>query len=139
MSRRQIDWTGNPEDGPHSETIYYRYVRALDGQLVPVDVVKRNGRLVPRFPPEAVEPSDLCADSEPPFDLERLDRYCSHLNEMERRRFLLAGCDGKSISDIARTEGVTRQAVIDSFHRMADKNGYVNLFLESKNKKNQYE
>ena len=45
------------------QTLYFRYCRSLDGRLVPVDTARRNGRVVPRFDPEVLEPVDTDADS----------------------------------------------------------------------------
>ena len=33
------------------ETTYFRYIRTLSGEMEPIDVVRQNGRQVPRFSP----------------------------------------------------------------------------------------
>ena len=36
----RIDWIGNPEETDRNpKLLYYRYVRAFDGHLVPIDTV----------------------------------------------------------------------------------------------------
>jgi len=139
MNRRRIDWTGNPEEGPQSETTYYRYVRALDGQLVPIDTVKQNGKVIPLFPREVVDPYYLPGDAESPDYRELVEEVCQRLNQLERRRWLLAIRDWRSITQIAEIEGRSRQAIIDCFRRMARKNPYVGIWRQNKNQKNQYE
>ena len=49
-------------DIENQETTYFRYCRTLEGRLVPVDTIKRNGRLVPRFSPEDLEPVSVADD-----------------------------------------------------------------------------
>ena len=120
------------------DTIFYRYCRDANGKLVPVDVVRRNGRVVPRFPKEIDEIYLLPEDSESPDYAELLEEVCQSLNELEKHRWLLAIRDQRSISEIASTGGVSRQAIIDGFHRMARKNPYVRIWLGNKNAKNQH-
>jgi DNA-directed RNA polymerase specialized sigma24 family protein len=100
--------------------------------------VRRNGRAIPRFPPDIGEIYLLPEDGESPDFAELVEEVCQSLNDLERRRWLLAIRDGRSISEIAEMEGVSRQAIIDCFHRMARKNAYVRIWLQNKNNKNQH-
>jgi hypothetical protein len=120
------------------EVTYFRYCRDANGNLVPVDVVRRNGRVVPRFPPEVRENYMLPEDTDSADYIELLEEVCQCLNDLEKRRWLLAIRDWQTNSEIAAMEGVTRQAIIDSFHRMALKNPYVRIWLANKNKRNQH-
>jgi len=125
---RQEDW----------ETVCYRYCRDLNGHLVPIDVFKHNGRLVPRFPQDAGEVYLLPEDRESPDYGELVEEICQNLNALEKRRWLLAIHDGRTISQIARMEDVSRQAIICCFRRMTLKNPYVRLWLRNKKNTNQY-
>jgi len=116
---RQEDW----------ETVCYRYCRDLNGHLVPIDVFKHNGRLVPRFPQDAGEVYLLPEDRESPDYGELVEEICQNLNALE---------NGRSISQIARMEDVSRQAIICCFRRMTLKNPYVRLWLRNKKNTNQY-
>ena len=120
------------------ETSYFRYCRRIDGTLEPVDVARRNGRLVPQFSPTVTEPYLLPEDEETPDYLELVEEVCQSLNDKERRRWLLAIREALSISEIAQMEAVSRQAIIDGFHRMGRRNPYVRIWLDHKNKINQH-
>jgi len=122
-----------------SEVTYYQYCRDLHGNLVAVDIARQNGRLVPRFPRDTAEPYYLPGDPETPDYLELVEEVCQNLTGTERRRFLLAIRDNQSISNIAATDGVSRQAVIDCFRRAAKRCPYVEIWLRHKKKKNQHE
>ncbi len=72
------------------ETTFYRYCRDAKGNLVPVDVVRRNGRVIPRFPQDIDEIYLLPDDAESADYAELLEEVCQSLNELEQRRWLLA-------------------------------------------------
>jgi hypothetical protein len=129
----------NNKDDSDFEVTYYRYCRDIHGNLVPIDMVRRGGRAVPRFPRDITDAYWLPQDSNSPDYAELLEEVCQCLNEIERRRWLLAISDGQSISVIAEMQGVSRQAIIDCFHRMAIKNPYVAIWLRYKNNRNQHE
>jgi hypothetical protein len=120
------------------EVTYFRYCRDAHGNLVPVDVVRHNGRVVPRFPQDIGELYFAQEDSESPDYAELVEEVCQSLNDLERRRWLLAVRDDRKISEIAVMEAVSRQAIIDCFHRMARKNPYVAIWLKNKNNRNQH-
>jgi predicted DNA-binding protein YlxM (UPF0122 family) len=129
------------EKDPKDEfgTTYFRYCRDHQGNLVPVDLARQNGRLVPMFPPTITEPYLLADDEETPDYIELLEEVCQCLNEKERRRWLLAIRDARNITEIAQAEAVSRPAIIDCFHRMAKKNPYVRIWLDYKKRRNQHE
>jgi len=118
---------------------YFQYCRNLEGNLVPVGVARQNGRSVPRFPSTVTEPYLLPDDEETPDYLELVEEVCQSLNEKERRRWLLAIRDGRSNSEIAEMESVSRPAIIDCFRRAALKNPYVQIWLNHKKNNNQHE
>jgi hypothetical protein len=120
------------------EVSYFHYCRDHQGNPVPVDMAKQNGRLVPRFPQAITEPYLLPEDEETPDYVELVEEVCQNLTGKERRRWLLAIRDKQSITDIAATDCVTRQAIIDSFRRMARRNPYVRIWLDHKNRTNQH-
>src|ERR1039457_5091910 len=127
------------DDSDDFDTSYYRYCRDHRGNLVPVDVARRNGRLVPRFSPDITEPY-LLPDNEHGPDYEELvEELCQNLHDKERRRWLLAIRDDRNITEIAQSEAVSRQAIIDCFRRMANKNPYVRIWLDYKKRRNQHE
>jgi DNA-directed RNA polymerase specialized sigma24 family protein len=121
------------------ETTYYRYCRDQSGKLVSIDLARENGRLVPRFPREITEPGFISSEEESAEFVELVEEVSQGLNELERRRWLLATVNEQSISEIAKTEKVSRSAIIDSFRRMARKNDYVAIWLRNKKQRNQYE
>ena len=121
------------------ETSFYRYCRDQSGRLVSIDVARENGRLIPRFPRQITEPSFLSAEEESEEFAELVEEVSQGLNELERRRWLLATVNEQSISAIAKTEKISRQAVLNSFHRMARKNDYVAIWLKNKKRRNQHE
>lgn len=129
------------ENSNDFDTSYFRYCRDHQGRMVSVDVARRNGRLVPRFSPEITEPclNSLPDDEGGPDYRELVEELCQNLNDKERRRWLLAIRDGRNITEIAQAEGVSRPAVIESFHRASKKNTYIQIWLDHKRKRNQYE
>lgn len=105
------------------ETTYFRYVRKLDGSLEPVDLARRNGRLVPRFHPSVTEPEGRSADAETSDFQELVEEVSQNLTETERRTWLRI-LDGRSILDIAEEDGVSRAAVYCRIHHMIAHNPY---------------
>jgi hypothetical protein len=118
---------------------YYHYCRDHHGNMVPTGTARRNGRAVPVFPRDVTEPYWLPADESTPDYYELVEELCQNLNSKESRRWLLAIRDDRNNSEIAEAEGVTRQAIIDGFHRMAVKNPYVAIWLDHKHRRNQHE
>ncbi|MGA2268777.1 MAG: hypothetical protein ABSH44_09940 [Bryobacteraceae bacterium] len=113
-----------PMDDFQSEVSYFRYCRKLDGTLEPVDVAKRNDRLVPRFHPSITEPP-------PPSDPEDSDEYrelveevSQNLNPIERRTWLRL-LDGRSVLDIAAEDGVSRAAIYERIRGSAKRGGMI--------------
>jgi len=115
-----------------ANTLYFRSCRTLEGQLEPVDLARRNGRLTPRFPPSCTEPN---LDSKNVSDLKRLLREVMYsLSRIERRTWLLLLL-GYSILDIAEHEKVTRVAIYERIRGnskgqggMIRKNDYVAIW-----------
>jgi len=97
------------KDKVEFDASYFRYCRRLDGALEPVDTVRRNGRLVPRFHPSLTEPEPL--DPQPPEIWEK-KKFFINLSPVERQtwRKLLRG---QPITAIAEQEGITRAAVYE--------------------------
>lgn len=121
------------------QALYFRYCRSLDGRLVPVDTARRNGRLVPRFEPELLEPSPEQEDA--PELAELIDEITEHLTPTERRTWLKL-LDGRSILDIAAEEGVSRAAVYERIRGssrgkggMVAKNEYVAIWWKRRSKR----
>jgi len=99
-------------DDFQSEVSYFRYCRKIDGTLEPVDVAKRNDRLVPRFHPSVTEP-ELQTDPEESSDYrELIEEVSQNLNALERRTWLRL-LDGRSVLDIAAEDGVSRAAIYE--------------------------
>lgn len=119
------------------ETTFYRYARTLDGKLEPVDVVRHNGRLVPRFAPTIAE-----SPSTNSTDLKRLVREVMYgLNRTERRTWLLLLL-GLPILEVACKEKVSRAAIYERIRGnskgqggMIRKNDYVEIWWRNQRKK----
>ncbi len=125
-------------DGLNYETSYFRYCRRFDGTLEPVDVAKRNGRLVPRFPPSVVEADPQIGSEDSAEYRELLEEVCQNLNDIERRTWLRI-LDKIPILEIAEEDKVTRAAIYDRLRRMVAKNDYVAIWWRLKNKVNQHQ
>jgi hypothetical protein len=120
------------------ETIYFRYCRTFDGRLEPVDLARRNGRLVPRFHPSVLIPTERPDDPEQSGEyLDLLDEVCQNLTGLERQTWLKL-LDQQPILEIARDAGVSRAAIYDRIRRMVNKNPYCAIWWRIKNKINQH-
>jgi DNA-directed RNA polymerase specialized sigma24 family protein len=126
------------------ETTYFRYCRKIDGSLEPVDVAKRNDRLVPRFHPSVLEPDFQTEPDESPEYRELVEEVSQNLSPVERRTWLRL-LDGMSILDIAAEDGVSRAAIYERIRGsskghggMIAKNGYVAIWWRLRNKTNQH-
>jgi len=120
------------------EVHYFRYVRTLDGSLEPVDLARRNGRVVPRFHPSVIEPPLPAQEpEESPEYRELVDEVSHNLNPLERKTWLRL-LDGMPILDVAKDDEVTRAAIYDRLRRMIAKNDYVAIWWRLKNKTNQH-
>jgi hypothetical protein len=124
-------------DASESEVHYFRYVRKVDGSLEPVDVARRNGRVVPRFHPSVLEPPETTDPEETPEYQELVSEISQNLNPTEKGTWLRL-LDGASICDIASDARVSRAAIYDRIKRMVAKNDYVAIWWRLKNKVNQY-
>ena len=120
-------------DIENQETTYFRYCRTLEGRLVPVDTIKRNGRLVPRFSPEDLEPVSVADDDASEMD-ELIAEITQNLTAVERRTWLRL-VDGTSILELAASEGVSRAAIYERIRGnskgqggMIAKNDYVGIW-----------
>lgn len=121
------------------ETTYYRHFRTLDGRLEPIDVVRRNGRLVPRFSPSCTEhnPTPLTQST----DLRELLREVMYgLNRKQRRTWLLLLLQ-YPILEVARQERVTPTAIYERLRGsskghggMIRKNEYVAIWWRRQRK-----
>ena len=117
-----------------NETLLFHYCRTLDGKLLPVDVARRNGRLVPRFSPKDLEPQ--CTSGEP--DTQELDELIAEVTQgltTTERRTWLKLVDGVSILDLAAEDGVSRAAIYERIRGnskghggMVTKNPYVAIW-----------
>lgn len=131
-------------DDFQSEINYFRYCRRLDGSIEPVDLAKRNGRLVPRFHPSVIEPASSAEPEDSAEYRELVEEVCQNLNPVERRTWLRL-LDGRSILDVAAEDGVSRAAIYERIRGnnrghigMVGKNGYVAIWWRIKNKHNQH-
>jgi len=111
---RQVNWD--------SEVSYFRYCRDHSGNLVPVDLARRNGRLVPRFPPSMTEPATPDEGESDEYG-ELVAEVTQKLTPVQSRTFLRLA-DGASILEIAKEENVSRAAIYDRIKRMIRRNAY---------------
>lgn len=124
-------------DSSDHEVHYFRYVRRLDGSLEPVDLARRNGRVVPRFHPSVLEPPPTQDPEESREYRELVDEVSQNLNPLERKTWLRL-LDGVPILDVAKDDHVSRAAIYDRLRRMVVKNEYVAIWWRLKNKCNQH-
>lgn len=114
-----------------NETTYFRYIRTLEGNLEPIDVVRQNGRCVPRFSPATLSGSQ----DKPPSEFIPLYREIMYgLSRLERRTWLPL-LFGRSVEEVAQSQGVSRAAIYarirgNSKHQggMIRKNDYVAIW-----------
>lgn len=118
-----------------SETTFFRYCRDHNGKLVPLDVARRNKCLVPRFHPSITDPHSPQDAEESSEYQELVEEVSQNLNPVERRTWLKI-LDGQSIREIAKEEGVSRQAIYDRIRRMVKKNQYCAIWWRIHNKGN---
>jgi len=112
------------------DVLLFHACRDLDGTICHLDLGKRNGRVVPLNPPSSrLESSDDRLSPRAVYQLIK-DIY-SNLTKVEQRTWK-ALLDGKPILDIAREEGVSRNAVYERIRGnsegqggMIRKNAYV--------------
>ncbi len=105
------------------ETTYFRYCRKIDGSLEPVDVARRNDRLVPRFHSSVFETEFQPEPDESPEYRELVAEVTQKLTPVQSRTFLRLA-DGASILEIAKEENVSRAAIYDRIKRMIRRNAY---------------
>ena len=110
-------------DDFESETTYFRYCRTVDGALVPVDVAKRNARLVPRFHPSITEPPPNAPDESDEYR-ELVEEVSQNLTPVERRTWLRL-LDGRSVLDIAAEDGVSRAAIYERIRGNPKRGGMI--------------
>jgi hypothetical protein len=129
----------DPKDKPEADVHYFRYVRDLYGNLVPVNFARRGPCRVPYFPSSMTEPP-------PPQDEEGSREYHEtievvtyDLTPMEKRSFLRVTEDGFSILELAKEEGVSRPAIYCRFRCIRAKNVFVQAWWTMKKHKNQHE
>src|SRR5262249_3536334 len=115
-----------------NETVQFRQWRRLDGSTEPVDLIRRNKCLVPRYAPLACEPPAVDRS-----ELKRLLRELMYnLTRCERRTWLLL-LRGFSIVDTARKERRSRTAIYERIRGnkkgqggMLRKNDYVRIWWD---------
>lgn len=115
-----------------NETTEFRQWRTLDGSAEPVDLIRRNKQLVPRYSPAVTEPPAVDRG-----ELKRLLREVMYeLTPCERRTWLLLML-GFSIVETARKERVSRTAIYERIRGnskgqggMIRKNDYVRIWWE---------
>ena len=105
-----------------SEVSYFRYCRDQRGNLVPIDLARRNGRLVPRFPPSMIEPAVPGEEESDEFG-DLVAEVTQNLTAVQSRTFLRLA-DGASILEIAKEENISRAAIYDRIKRMIRRNAY---------------
>jgi len=117
------------------DVTYFRYARRLDGSLEPIDVARRNGRLVPQFDPSWTTPPAELNESASEFD-ELIAEITNGLTAAEVRTWLKL-VDGISVDAIATEEGITRSAIYERIRGnskqqggMVKKNDYVRIWWE---------
>jgi len=120
------------------EVSYFRYCHSLIGALEPIDVARRNGRLVPCFPQSLIAgpPGDTAAEESAEYR-QLVEEVCQNLNKIERRTWLRI-LEGRPILDVAIEEHVSRTAIYDRIRRMVEKNAYCAIWWQLKNKVNQH-
>jgi len=82
----------------------------LDGSTEPAATGKRNGKPFMMIPPGGGQPPGGAPDSDDPPPFWDQERFFVNLNETERRTWEKI-LKGQPIKDIAREEGVSRQAI----------------------------
>jgi|SRR5581483_7517818 len=120
----------NSHDDQENETTYYRYCRAINGDLVPLNTARRNGTVVPLFEPSALEyEASATTKPEPAIAKARQSdsRYFVNLNSVERRTWwqILGAIP---VGAIARNEGVSRQAI---YSRILGRGGYGGMIAKN--------
>jgi RNA polymerase sigma factor (sigma-70 family) len=124
------------------DACYFPYVSRLDGTLVSIGTVRRNGKLVPRFDPSVYEPAESEEDEEEavksPSYLRFEDAALDDLDELNRRIARLAMVLGRTNGEIGQMIGVSRSAISQRLKRMARKNQAVRMWWRRQNKINQY-
>lgn len=84
----------------------FQAYRRLDGSMERISLGRRNGRLLALLPPSCTEPPD----KEQPIEIFEQSRLYVNLNPLEAETWKKL-LKGQSIREIAREEGVSRQAV----------------------------
>jgi hypothetical protein len=120
-----------------NESSYFHQYRRIDGAVEPVNLVRRNRRTEIQFPPAVTEFPLFSEAEENPEYRELVDEVCENLNDIERRTWLRI-IDGRSISDVAEEDEVSRQAIYCRLQSMVRKNRYVAIWWRLKNKTNQH-
>ena len=115
-------------DSSKSEILYYRYCRDFNGRLAPVDFVRHNGRLVPRFHPSWKANTSTGEDETGSADYVELVSEISTGLTARQREIWLSLLDHSTISEVARIFQFTRQSVYDYIERMAKHNDYVAIW-----------
>jgi hypothetical protein len=123
------------------DTVYFRRCCTLTGRLVSLSIAKRNGKPFLSLPRGCAELADR--SEERPFWTQ--ERYYVNLNPIERRTWEKV-LRGYTISQIAREEGVSRQAILARIRGnskdqggMVSKNFWVLLFWVLRRRINGYE
>lgn len=96
-------------DGKHTdETVQFQRIRTIEGKVEPIDLVRRNRQLVPRFD---ISLLSGIGENDRQSDLLPLYRELMYgLTRLERRTWvpLLLG---RSFDEVAKLHGVSRQAL----------------------------
>jgi len=103
-----------------SDALQFRHYRSVDGRVRPLDVIRRNSKLVPQFSAADLqfpdkEPSAVCTCRELPGKFLNLTPVQARTWEQ-----ILAG---KTISDIARNERVSRAAIYQRIRGSSGRGG----------------
>lgn len=103
------------------DVVKFRLYRSFNGSFSPLDVVRRNRKVVPSFRPRSFEPG-----SEPDLHPRRnqLPARLLNLTPIQARTFdhILKG---KSIAEIAREEGVSRSAIYQRIKGTRGRGGMI--------------
>jgi hypothetical protein len=98
----------------NSDILNFQACSGLDGRVCKVEIIKRNGQLVPLLTPSLTAYSPLSNEEDSDIRAENLFKQLSYnLTKVERRTWKKLLVEGKSIAQVAIDEGVSRNAVYE--------------------------
>lgn len=97
-----------------SDILTFQSCSGLDGRVYKIEIIKRNGQLVPLLTPSLTAYSEMGREEDDEIKAEKLFRQLSHnLTKVERRTWKKLLMEGNSIAKVAIEEGVSRNAVYE--------------------------